>query len=626
MLVLVRYCPATAMAADDMLGAATGAVDSVESAVENAASAIPGVDLFFKEEKEEEKKTDKAYTYFQDYKDWDQYIKKMGDELPDKLKEDENQAFAFDFEESDRSKFPQEAKKLLNDIKSKTADWKDFEAHFHFVGLGPGGNVANECIKELIKEADFNKRWYVKSALSVATPYYKEHHQFDEQKALRGKGRQQAYVNAFDMTQKAIDFFEPNDKLLKLIAESNSNTLSVFTGKIKSQLVATLARLLSIKSFGTGSDNQGNIDKLTQCKDDVSTLITDLKDACLSLFNAFPQLIDPGTLPDFKRLADGFNQIPDQCVQRLERFIDEFKKAREGVGFDSKKVGINKLFNVFCPLVDHVSKMLRVFTYEEKMQDMAMDKIFEKAGLKKILAPARANETVIPVDPYFEKVAETARQPSGSSTEQKALFDQAALMINRASGYLSDVAKEKDLDLANATFQQKQKIFEAVTMMLLPMMPSKKKFYARLLQALPLGGLNDFLSKLTADKAFAPLKKVMGFLGAADFDEGTPEAPGLKTSIQALNKEIDRIKGFLNKNNFPIHKDANSLYFIYNSHNIILKKPYGPILNFIDRQTGYYDVMTGAGYENTFDLNDNRYSGKGGSTEKATPVVMVEEN
>ena len=95
--------------------------------------------------------------------------------------------------------------------------------------------------------------------------------------------------------------------------------------------------------------------------------------------------------------------------------------------------------------------------------------------------------------------------------------------------------------------------------------------------------------------------------------------------IENLDKEFSRIKGYLNKNNYPVHKDANSLYFIYNSHNLMLKKTYGEILNTIDKATGYLDVMESNGYTNFYNLEKNEYQGGIGQKDNVQPVQAKEK-
>lgn len=645
MLVLVRYKPASAMEADSMLGGVAGAVQGAVDKVEDVAASIPGLDLFFKEEKEQEKQADKTYTYYNDYSAWDEYFKKMKDELSNQLNTD-NETMVFDFEASDAKGLENEGRKLFAEVKGKVSAWKDYTACFHFVGLGQGGNVANECISELIKEPDFKNKWWVQSVVYVGTPLYKNRHTFKEAEALKGKGKIYSYGNAYDLTQNAIAYFEPNDKLLKMIAESNSNQLSVFTGKIKAQLVATLGRLLSIEGFGTSHDNEGNINKLSQCKDDAQGLVGECVEACKNVLNALPGLVQPPDLPKFDEMLNGFDGVPKRSADRLEKFIEELKKVREGASLDTSRISIGKLFNFLCPLVDQLTATLRLFTVAGETTDQLFDKVMEKAGIEKVVAPSGTGIKTLPVDPYISKVVEMAKAAQEKKEEQKQQpgeekqegdaprtkeeiwCDQANVMISTARSCIAAATENGDVDVKSdaTSIQSKQKIAEAITAMLLPMMPTKKKFYGKLLEYIPLGGINSFLGKLTGDAAFAPLKNVLGKLkDGFDFDEGTENEPGLKKSLQYFDKELTRIKGFLDKNNYPVHKDANSLYFIYNGHNIMLGKTYGEILNTIDKETGYLDYMQRIGYTNFYNLEKNEYQGKGAPQNNLQPVQVLEE-
>ncbi|GAB3425662.1 hypothetical protein [Niabella aquatica] len=645
MLVLVRYKPASAMEADSMLGGVTAAVQGAVDKVEDAAASIPGLDLFFKEEKEKEKHTEKAYTYYNDYSAWDEYFKKMKNELANRLNTD-NETLVFDFDASDAKARENEGRRLLAQVKSKVSAWKDYTACFHFVGLGQGGNVANECISGLIKEPDFKNKWWVQSIIYVGTPLYKNRHTFKETEALRGKGKIYSYGNAYDLTQHVISYFEPYDQLLKMIAESNANMLSVFTGKIKAQLVATLGRLLSIEGFGTGHDNDANINKLAQCKNDAEGLVGECVEACKNVLNAFPDLVKPPDLPKFDEMLKGFDAVPRKSADRLEKFIDELKKVREGTSLDTSRISLGKLFNFLCPLVDQLTAILRLFTVGSETTDRLFEKVMEKAGIEKVLAPSGTGMKNLPVDPYINKAVEMAKaaqkqekelkQQAGEEksagdaprTKEKLWYDQANVMINNTKACIAAATEKDDIDVkSNATSgHSKQKIAEAVTAMLLPMMPSKKKFYGKLLEYIPLGGINSMLGKLTGDAAFAPLKNLVGKLkDGFDFDEGTEEEPGLKKSLQYFDKELARIKGFLNRNNYPVHQDANSLYFIYNSHNLMLGKTYGEILNTIDKETGYLGYMQSIGYTNFYNLEKNEYQGKGAPQNSLQPVQVFEE-
>lgn len=649
MLVLVRYKPAAAMGADSMLGGIASKVQGVADKVQDAANSIPGLNLFFKEEKDPEKKCDKEYNYYQDYGEWDKYMNKMKDELVNKLNND-NEVLVFDFDTNDAEGREKEGKKLLDQIKSKVSAWKNYTACFHFVGIGQGGNVANECIKELAKESDFKEKWWVQSVIYVGTPLYKKRHTFSEADALKGKGKIYSFGNAYDLTQQAIAYFEPNDQLLKMIAESNSNLLSIFTGKIKAQLVATLGRLLSIEGFGTSHDNEGNINKLTQCKDDAQGLVEECINAFKSILDAFPGLVKPPDLPKFDQMLSGFDSVPGKCVKRLEKFIDELKKVRQGTSLDTSRIGIAKIFNFLCPLVDQLTGMLKLLAFNSETTNQLFDKIMEKAEVKKILQPAALAARTLPVDPYIEKaaeMAEKAKQEEKEAADRAAQdnqagheathvvqqsgdvhqYDQATTMISTCKNNIAAATKAGDLEINDAvSAEAKAKIGAAIAAMLLPMMPSKKKFYGTLLGYIPLDGITGFLQKLTADAAMAPLKNVLGKVKSGfDFDEGTDDEPGLKKSLRNFDTELGRIKGFLNKNNYPVHKDANSLYFIYNAHNLMLKKPYGFILNTIDKETGYLDYMQNAGYTNVCNLEKNEYEGSGSANGNVQPAKVLEE-
>lgn len=286
--------------------------------------------------------------------------------------------------------------------------------------------------------------------------------------------------------------------------------------------------------------------------------------------------------------------------------------------------------------------MLSLFRFDSETTAQLFDKIVERTGVKKILQPADVQIKTLPVDSYIEKVIERAKeierkqkesQQSQSpdaiaSSAEKIFYDQASVMISTCKDNIAAATKEGDLDLnnKNVTPEIRQKVADVITAMLLPMMPSKKKFYATLLQYIPLGGAQSFLDKISADAAFNPLKSLMGRIkGNFDFDEGTEEEPGLKKSLSRFNEELNRVKGYLNKNNYPIHKDANSLYFIYNGHNIMLKKPYGEILYTIDKETGYLDYMESIGYTNFYNLEKNEYQGSATQKDDVQPVQQLEE-
>lgn len=645
MLVFVKYKPGGIADANSMLGGAVSAMQGAVDKIEGAANSIPGLSLFFKEEMEPEKKCDKEYNFFNDYKDWDKYINKMKDDFPEKTGT-ENKVISFDYDASDIAGRQKEGKKLAQKIRSEVSAWKDYTANFYFVGVGQGGNVANECIKELITESDFKNKWKVKSVIYVGTPLYANHHMFDKKSA--GNPAIQSFVNNYDLTQAAISYFEPNDKLLKLIAECNSNTLSVFTGKIKAQLITTLGRLLTIESFETGSDNKENINKIAQVKDDAGNLLSEIITAVKNLIDAFPDLWNTDGMPDFKKLKDGLDDgLVKTGIRRLEDGIDQLKKITEGAGINrslnTKNANAGVLLNFLCPVVQQLTKMLSLLKLGTETSTQVLDTLIEKSGIKQILAPANSGGKALPVDPYIEKVVEMAKKAKEDEESRKKkengaeakksgeiLYDQSISMINACKGSIKSIATISDRDLNNSdkplTDKEKEKIGEIFSALLLPMMPSKKKFYETALQYIPTSVMG-FLSKLSEDAAMSPVKELMAKVPATfDLDYNSDTAkPGLGFCIQEFFKEVNRIKGYLNKNNFPIHKDANSLYFIYNSHNVLLKKPWGQIMNTIDKETGYLEAMRAQGFDNKFNLEDNDYSGGGAQKDNVQPAMVFQE-
>lgn len=644
MLILVRYKPANITDAENMVGGIADKAQQMSDKVDDVADAVPGLNLFLKEEKDPDKKCDKEYDYFKDYYAWDQYFNKLKNELINKLNVD-NETIVFDFDASDIKAIEKEGKRLLDTIKGKVSGWKNYSACFHFVGLAQGGNVANECIKGLVDESDFKKKWWVQSVIYVATPLFKNQHNFSAGNAFRGKGKVYSFGNDFDLTQNVIAYFEPNDQLLKMIEESNSNLISVFTGKIKKQMVATLSRLLSIDGFGTGRDNERNIDKVKQCKDDIKSLVEECINAGKALIGAFPEIIQPPDLPKFNQMVNGFDSIPDSCAQRLEKFAEELKKARSGTSLDTERIGIEKIFNCLCPFVDQLTSALRLFSFREETAMQLFYKVMEKAKVKKVLAPADTSIRNLPVDPYIEKLIESAKSTkrvegeigfdtknevgkSQDGSKSDNVIDQAINMIQNARKNLNQATINGDIDLKQneVSTETIQIIGSIIISLLLPMMPSKKKIYATVLQYIPTDGLGEFLKKIMSDAAFKPVKSLLANIkDGFDFDEGTEDEPGLKKSLRQFDEELSRVKGFFDKNNYPIHKDANSLYFIYNSHNLILKKPYGEIMNTIEKEIGYFDYMRSIGYDNYYNLDESEYRGGGKQKGNVQPAKVVKE-
>ncbi|MCH5720983.1 hypothetical protein [Niabella hibiscisoli] len=72
-------------------------------------------------------------------------------------------------------------------------------------------------------------------------------------------------------------------------------------------------------------------------------------------------------------------------------------------------------------------------------------------------------------------------------------YDQATTMIRTCKTNIEAATKSGDLEINNSvSAETRSKIGAAIAAMLLPMMPSKKKFYGTLLSYIPLDGITGF--------------------------------------------------------------------------------------------------------------------------------------
>ena len=134
---------------------------------------------------------------------------------------------------------------------------------------------------------------------------------------------------------------------------------------------------------------------------------------------------------------------------------------------------------------------------------------------------------------------------------------------------------------------QKQSLTEAISCFTLPMLTSKKEFYAKLLDWINLV-LWDIAKDYTAENSIGAAKGPLAVVGIQYPDK-------LKDFILKLIEEVKRIKGYFSKSNFNLADKADSLYFIYKPHNLFLKKYYEPIHQSIDIQAGFKSYMKAKG-------------------------------
>ena len=288
LVVMVRFKPGGGLdtgGASGLMGGITNPIEGAVSALESAAASIPGLNMFLTEEKKETS-SEKEYNYFKDYSDWDKLLDKIKDGIKEMNEESDIEKFEFSSTDADGRK--NDAKELNEKIKSKMSSWKKYTSFVHFIGLGQGGNVANECTDLLAKDDTFkSEKWSVKSVVYVAAPQYKNVHGLNKE-SLKGKGASFAFGNLYDLTQGAIEYFDDNEKLLTLIKDSNKNALSLAVGKVKLRLVSILAIILGGLHISAGPDALKDLDKIDQIKDEIKGLIDDI-------LGFLKKLIDEGT-------------------------------------------------------------------------------------------------------------------------------------------------------------------------------------------------------------------------------------------------------------------------------------------------------------------------------------------
>ncbi|MBC7829320.1 MAG: hypothetical protein H7122_16345 [Chitinophagaceae bacterium] len=621
LVVLVRFKPGNldGMAgAEGLLGGVAGAVGGVASAIDSVASFLPG---YIKEEKEKEKKADKEYNYFKEYdKGWDKKLKQIDHDLLEM--NEESKTLVHDFEESDTAdKRKQEGKKLHDKIKKEISDWTDYPSAIHFIGLGQGGNIANEAAS-LFKDNDSFKKetWFVKSVIYVGTPLYKDIHTLDPV-VLKGKGKQISLGNRYDLTQNAIEYFEPADKLRKYIETCNSNLFSYFAGNIFLHLIQALSYVLGNHEMGIGKDNEKVLDAFEKAKGEITGMIEDIIGLVKKLASEAPGMIDMSNLPKFGEMLQGYDAIPGEAGQRITHFIeDDLKKVRSGFGLSTDKLPIENFFNCLVPLFNKLTASFKLFNFDTPATNAMLDQLFDKAGVKKVYAPASISMQTIEVDDNYTKILQEKLK------EKKP--EMGGVMVAQAKNHITEATKTGGSEISKLSIEQKSALGAAITSMALPMLATKKALYTKLLDYLPLSGINGFLGKLTGEKGAEPLKDLVGNIRSGfDFDKTDDKDEnkiGLKTAIARFDKEFNRVKGYLNSKNFPIDEQLNSLYFIYNSHNLMLKEMNAEIRQSIDTQTGVMQYKLDHGYD--YDRIQNEYVKKGESEKKnVKPVEAVEE-
>lgn len=605
LVVLVRYKPAPAGgfdtgAASGMLSGVTGAIDNAVNAVEGAMASIPGLNLFIKEEKKDSP-SEKEYTYYKDYSGWDNVLNKVKDSL--KEMNDESLTDTFDFSSTDYEGRKKDAQELLQKVKSKIAGWTDYTAYIHFIGVGQGGNVANECTALLAADTEFAaQKWLVKTIAYIATPPYKNIHQLDKT-ALKGKGATLAFGTKYDLTQNALACFDKNEDLIKLIIDSNKNLLTLATGKVKLRVIQVLSILLSGLHLSGGDTSE--LKKFGKIKDEIQGLVEDMIDLVKQLIEEGTGFVKLGDIPEFSNIANGYGNIPSEAGQQFEKFL---KKLTDSISQMAKSANVSLspkdlagVLNCLCPLFDKLADSIAIFKYNSPASEALSHQILANAKLTKVYALKTDSSTELEVDEKYVQKLDTAAKEQ-KPVDGAAFIKTAQSLINKAS--------EGQADINAMNKQQKIALAEALTCLMQPMLTTKKAIYGKLLNMLPFS--IEKIKEYTADKMMAIPGGLLEKLNIDFPDE-------LKASIARLDKEIGRVKSFFDKKEFGTEDDT--LYFIFNQHNLVLKKMYGPVANYIDQQTGYAQYMASRGYVNTVTLQENKYAeGKDEPKENVMPA------
>ena len=612
LVVLVRYKPGglDMASAGSMVGKLTNPIEGAVSAIESAAASIPGLNMFIKEEKKETS-SEKEYTYFKDYSAWDKLMTTIKKGLLEMNPDSAVETFEFDSTDADGRK--KAGKDLLDKVNSKIAGWKKYTSYIHFIGLGQGGNVANECATLLAADSTFKaEKWNVQSLIYVGTPLYEDKHKPDEA-SLKGSGGKFAFGNRYDLTQAVVACFDDSEKLLTLIKDSNKNVLSLAIGKLKLRLVKILAVVLSGLHIDVGPDALDDLNKIDTIKEEIKGLIDDILGFIDKLIGEGTSFIKLDEIPEFSGIADGYPQIPDKCVKMIEAWLKEVKdKTVDGAKHANLSLGPQDLagvLNCLCPLFDAISQSLAVFKPGTKGAEKLAQQIVEKSGISKIYKPG---ETPAYLD------IDTAQIQKAKDMADKNEPDMSVVLIAKVRGLLASAA-EKGNDVKSLGAAQKAQLAEAIGCLTLPMLPSKKEFYAKLINALPFD-LKALSERYNAGALAGMAKSPLGSIGIL-----FPEK--LSTSIANMDKEIDRIRGYFDKNNFKMPDKIDTLYLAYNSHNLMLAKVPGPVAQCIDTQTGYLSFMKSKGYDNECTMEANKYK-QGGKEIKpdALPTQPVTQS
>lgn len=588
LVVLVRYKPkppenfGDQTVAANMLQGVTGAIDSAVGAAEGAMASIPGLDMFIKEKKTDST-SDKEYVY--DYSDWDNAFSRLG---PDLVKMNpENKADTFEFSSTDTDGRKSDGKQLFAKVNSKIAAWSQYTVWIHFIGIGQGGHVVNECTDLLAKDAGFKSetKRCVKSVIYVGYSIFKNEHVLNVD-AFKGQGQAISFGSAFDLTQHAVNYFEPNDKLVQMIKDSNKNTLSLPVGKVKMRVIRIVALFLGGMSLSPG--HMGDLNKIDMVKSEITGMIDDIVGFIKKAVTDTAAFVKLGKLPEFGKMMDGLGTIPDECRHRLGDFFDHFTSEAlrqvEHANVTMTPASLAEVLNCFCPLFDHITKAMSLFTYESETSVALAQQIIENAGVNHVYVTGDSGYTDLSKsDPYYQKFIGKINDPKPDLA--MAYVSQAKNLIAQAAG--------QGIEIKNFSDEQKITLAEAIYLLARPMTLSKEEVYKELLT------LSDSFVNFDSVSQKITTNKLTDIPASPLHSLGVAYPPELQTSIAKNNDQVSRIKGYFNKNNFGMQEDSQ--YLIFNSHNVLCTKMPDAVAFCLDQQTTFVDYQrNNAGMDNEF--------------------------
>lgn len=663
-LVVVRYKPAPAPSSDlGFIDEASNAVDTVKKDVNKAVSGIPGLKMFIKEEKKEST-SEKEYAY--NYSEWDTWIKKTDSNLKELYKGSKAELFEFsatDFE--DRKK---EGEALFNKINDMLSSCQKYQAQLFFVGIGQGGNVVNECLHLLASDATFNsEKWHVQNVVYVATPLYKEHH-LQNLTPLKSKGQVLSVTNSFDLTHRLVDYIHGKDSLLKCIAEVNKSLLTFHVGMIQMEIMNLIQGVVRvIKDFmdlhvGSGTKKGQSLDdKINRAKDEL-TAQEDALSACIkSLLNVkdpiledLQAMLDTKSLKQFEEAFRGFEQIPqataaafisdvtkkaseianraakkasDEVTYQAQRVIDENINSHTGGGSSAQRKKEEKIFEVkdlailfhclHVPLQTILLALRKIGANTPAGDEVAIA-LIKRTGVTEFYmphAPGGSNIDISRQDPYNKKMIERYQN------EEK--IDKVKQFINTISDNLVTVASQKVTNLA-ADLSKDKKAHEAqikaadmLSTLIRPMLTSKERVMGEILSWLK----EKDLTKLLDDDFFSKIGlKPLELFSNGDFKN---ELKWYEDDIKLIEGELNRLKDFFNRIHYDLMDDT--LYFIYNSHNLVIQHPALELLNTMDKNMGIYEHKLSKGMLCSYP-DGNDYNAKGEKEkEHVKPVEALTE-